>query len=87
MATITFRVSLATVNQLSHKQPFHGSSMAGHEGTEGANFQLTRVTWFPDFLRRNHELKHGDEFTVSDMEANYLRDNFTSGEFNFLDIV
>lgn len=79
MPTITFQVNLETVNSLTHKQPYNSS--------EGGNFKETRVTWFPDILRNNRELKNGDEFTVSGENALYLKNNFTSGEFKFLDII
>lgn len=79
MPTITFRVNLSTVNELSHKPPYNQ--------TEAANFKLTRLTWFPDILRNNRELKHDVEFEVSGVNALYLKNNFTTGEFKFLDVV
>lgn len=77
MPTITFQVNLS--NRADWSNPF---TLA-----EADNFKNTKVTWFPDFLRNNRELKHGDEITVSGRQAIYLRDNFTSGEFKFLDVV
>lgn len=79
MATIVFRVNLETVNELTHKPPYNQ--------TEGVNFKNTRVTWFPNNLRNNREIKHGVEFTAYDEEAIYLKNNFTSGTYKFLDIV
>jgi hypothetical protein len=32
-------------------------------------------------------MKHGDEFALEGMDALYVRDNYTSGEFKFLDVV
>lgn len=80
MATIVFSVNLETVQELSHRPPYNVS-------TEGGNFKNTRVTWFPDMTIRNRELKHGDEFTETGLKAQYLKDNFTSGTYKFLDIV
>ncbi len=79
MSTITFIVNLETVDALSCKQPYNQ--------TEGTNFAATRVTWLPDFILRNRELKHGVTFTATDLEALHLKNNFTSGEFKCLDIV
>lgn len=74
-----FQVNLTTVDNLSDRQPYNQ--------TEGTNFVNTRSTWFPDFLRDNHALKHGDRITVSGKSALYLLNNFTSGQFKFLDYV
>jgi len=79
MATITFQVNLSTVNEFSDKPPYNQ--------TDGANFKLTRLTWFPDILRNNRELKHGSQFTLDGLNGLYLKNNFTSGAFKFLDIV
>jgi hypothetical protein len=74
-----FTVNLTTVHSLQDRQPYNR--------TEGANFALTRSAWFPDFLRDNHNLKHGDQLTISGRQALYLLNNFTSGDFKFLDYV
>ena len=74
-----FQVNLETVDSLSDRTPYSQA--------EAANFKLTRSTWFPDFLRNNHALKHGNQITVSGVSALYLLNNFTSGEFKFLDYV
>jgi hypothetical protein len=79
MPTITFSVNLETVNQRAASQPY--------KATEAANFKLTRSTWLPDLLRDNRKLKHGDTVTVSGLQALYLKNNFTSGDFKCLDIV
>lgn len=76
---ITFRVNLETVNRYASKQPYTSE--------EADNFADTRSTWFPDLIRRNRKLQDGDTFEESGMRAIYLRDNFTSGEFKFLDEV
>lgn len=77
---ITFRVNLETVNKYSARQPYNLLD-------DGDNFRDTRSTWFPDRLINNRKLKHNDEFTVSGMNSLYLRDNYTEGEFKFLDVV
>lgn len=82
MSTIVFRVNLETVDNLTSKQPYNQ-----YDSTVANNFRATRITWFPDILRDNRELNHGDTFTVHDANAQYLKRNFTSGEFKFLDIV
>lgn len=79
MPTITFQVNLENPNALSFSQPYTAA--------EAANFNTTRVSFFPNQFRDNRELKHGSQFTVSGTEALYLKNNFTSGEFKFLDIV
>ena len=77
--TITFQVNLQNPNALSWSQPYTTS--------EAANFPLTNSTWFPDFLRNNHDLKHGNQFTVSGIQAINLKNNFTTGTYAFLTIV
>lgn len=79
MPTIVFSINLETVQELSHRPPYNA--------TEGTNFKNTRGTWFPDMVVRNRKLKHGDEFTETGLNAIYLKDNFTSGTYKFLDIV
>jgi len=79
MPTITFELNLENPHALDWSQPYTVS--------EASNFKSTRVTWLPDFLRDNRELKHGNQFTVSGRQAVYLRDNFTSGEFGILTVV
>lgn len=87
MATgITFRVNLETTNLLDSKNPYSSND------PQGANFKLTRSTWFPDFLRDNRALKHGATFTVTGEQALYLLNNFTFGHgtnspYAFLDYV
>jgi hypothetical protein len=70
---IIFQVNLETTNVLAAKGPYSSND------PQGANFKLTRSTYFPDFLRDNHALKHGDEITVSGENALYLLNNFTFG--------
>ena len=77
---MTFRVNLETVDLLNYKQPYNRS-------TENDGFSASRSTWFADLLRDNRALKHGDTIVVSGVRAVYLRNNFTSGEFKFLDYV
>lgn len=79
MPTITFRVNLENPKYLSFSQPYTQA--------EADNFKTTRVAYFPDLLANNRELKHGVEFTVDGLRALHLKNNFTSGEFKFLDIV
>jgi len=79
MPTITFQVNLENPHALDWSQPYTTS--------EGSNFKKTRVTWLPDYLRDNRELKDGTQFTVTGQQAVYLKNNFTTGEFNILTIV
>lgn len=79
MPTILFRVNLETVDNLSSSLPYTQA--------ESANFKSTRSTWFPDRLIDNRKLKNGDTFTLSGLNAIYLRDNYSIGRFKFLDIV
>jgi hypothetical protein len=76
---MTFQVNLATVNLLNSKQPYGSDN--------GSNFPTTRSTWFPNSLLNNRALKHGDTFTASGSDAIYLKNNFTTGTFKFLDYV
>jgi hypothetical protein len=79
MSSITFRVNLETVNRYSDPMPFTVA--------EADNFRSTRSTFFSDSILANYKLKHDDEFTVVGSRAQYLKRNFTSGTYKFLDIV
>ncbi len=79
MPTIVFKVNLETLNRHSFSHPF---TLA-----EADNFRTTKHTFFPDMIRDNRKLKHGDQFTETGTKALYLKNNFTSGAFKFLDIV
>ena len=79
MPTITFQVNLNNPHALDWSQPYTTA--------EAGNFTSTRVTWLPDFLRDNYELKNGDQFTVTGLKALYLKNNYTSGEFNILTVI
>ncbi len=76
---MTFRVNLETLNKLSHRQPYTTA--------EADNFKATRVSYFPDFLLDNHYLTHGQTFQVTGPIALHLKNNYTEGEFKFLDYV
>lgn len=76
---MTFRVNLATLNPLTHRQPYNA--------TEATNFAATRLAYFPDININNHYIKDGITFTASGYNAVYLLNNYTSGEFKFLDYV
>ena len=81
---ITFQVDLSTVQMLGTKQPYGSPGVStltdpvsGAPVTLWNYFAQTRSTWFPDILRNNRQLKHGDEFQVSGQDAIYLLNNFT----------
>ena len=78
---ITFRINLETTNLLSTKGPYSSND------PQGNYFKWTRSTWFPDILRDNHELKHGNTIVVSGEQALYLMNNYTTGTYKFLDYV
>lgn len=80
MATITFQVNLETVNRYS-------SSLPNAPSDNIDNLRATRSTWFPDVMNNNRALKHGDQFTLSGLQALYLKNNFTSGADAFLTVV
>ena len=80
MPTIVFEVNLETVNLFEHKPPFN-------RDTEGAGVLLGGTTWFQNRLINNRQLKHGDQFTATGLNAVHLQNNYTSGEFKFLDVI
>ena len=80
MSTIVFEVNLETVLRESH-------ASASNLRAEGDNFRLTRSTHFPNDQLNNRKLVHGDQFTATDLDANYLRDNFVTGDHAFLTII
>jgi hypothetical protein len=55
--------------------------------TYQAEVAAQRVTWLPNNLLNNRELKNGVQFTVTGDEAVYLRNLVNSGQINFLTIV
>ena len=75
---MTFTVNLATVGNLVSKQPYSSSE---------TNFPATRSTFFPDNVLCNRVLQDGDTLVVSGLKAIYMRDNYTSGPYKFLDYV
>lgn len=79
--TITFKVNLLNPDYLSAPLPFTQSTWTVQD------LATTKLSYFPNHLLNNRELKHGVEFTATDHEAYYLKENFTSGPFKFLDIV
>lgn len=76
---ITFQVNLQTVKEISSRNPYTSDLSTA--------FSNSRSTWFPDVVLGNRKLEHGDTFEVSGPNAVYLRTNFTSGDFKFLDVV
>jgi hypothetical protein len=83
---ITFQVNLETTNVLGTKGPYSSND------PQGSYFKFTRSTWFPDFLRDNHYLRHGNLLVVGPTYVNdvnvgfgtaeqalYLLNNFTFG--------
>jgi hypothetical protein len=77
--TITFQVNLTPPNSLSWSQPF-ASSFA-------STIPSQISTWFPDLILDNHDLKNGNQFTVSGIRAIYLKNNFTTGPYAFLTVI
>lgn len=79
MTTITFQVNLTSVHKYTDKPPFDVQ-------TSSTAFANTRSTFFPDNILANRKLKHGDSFTVTGLNALYLKNNYTTGDYKFLDI-
>ena len=80
MPTITFEVNLSTPLRDSH-------APSSNLRAEGDVFEDTRQAWFPNKILNNHNLKHGNQFTVSGADAVYLKDNYTTGDFALLTII
>lgn len=80
MPTIVFEVDLETPLRRSHVEPNTLRS-------EADNYQETRSTFIPNSLRNNRALKHGDTFSATGLEAVYLRDNYTTGDYACLTVV
>jgi hypothetical protein len=74
-----FRVNLETVDMLSDYQPY--------SRTAGTAFKTFRSTLLPDYLNVNHIYKHGDIINIGGQAAQYLLNNFTTGEFKCLDYI
>ena len=79
MLSITFQINLETVNLYGHKTPYNFS--------DAATFATHRVSFFPDLLLNNRELRRGVQFTETGERALYLKNKFTTGDFAFLDVV
>lgn len=80
MPTITFEVKLDTPLRESH-------APVNNLRSESDNLETTRVSWFPENHITNRQLKDGEQFTVNGPEAEYLRDNYATGDFAILTIV
>lgn len=76
---ITFRVNLQAPFFLANKQPYSRA--------EEDNFPATNSTWLPNLHLANYVLKNGDEFEVSGIQAVYLRDAYTTGNYAVLEVV
>ena len=50
-------------------------------------FDNLLVTWLPNIIRENMEQANGYTFTAYGQNATYLKQNYTSGDTNFLTIV
>jgi len=80
MHEIVFEVNLETVSRNSH-------APAQTLRSEGDYFKNTRSTWFPNNIMNNRQLVDGNQFTVYNEEALYLKNNFTEGDDAFLSVV
>ena len=79
---ITFMVNLQNAYDVLANSPYTSGGTA-HAATAAS----IRSTYFPDLYLAERELKNGDTFEVSGLNALYLRNNLTSGEFKILDEV
>lgn len=83
---ITFRVNLETQDRQGFLQPNRTTVDGNETVSEADNVKSTRTIWLPNRLRNNYAgiapnnlLKHGDEFTVSDYDAIYLKNLYVTG--------
>lgn len=81
MPTITFRMKMEPDVQ-SFPVPSNKDT-----ATFAAEVASQRVSWFPNQLLNNRELKDDGTFEISGEEAVYLRDLITSGQLPFVEIV
>lgn len=84
--TITFRVNLETLARQSFVQPSRTTTDGNETVSEADNMKNTRTLFIPGLLRNNYEgvgptgyLHHGDEFTVSGLQAIYLKRTYVLG--------
>lgn len=88
--TYTFRVNLLLLsneavgpntNSLSTGvlSPDQYQTSPDYGRIENSNRVNTLSSWFPDLLRGNRQLKHGDTFEESGLKALYLRNMYTTG--------
>lgn len=85
--TIVFEVNLETVDRVSTLVPEMYQSSPDRGRTDADNQKTLRSTWIPGLNRGNHELKHGDQFTVQGMQAYYLKTTYTTGSNPILKII
>jgi len=84
----TFRVNLQTVDFLSFLIPDRYQSDQDLGLTEGENHKFNRSTWLPGLTGGDNIVKnHDDTFTVYGMQAQYLKDTYTTGENPVLTLV
>ena len=94
MATITFQVNLETVGYPTGWLQPSRTTLDGNETvTEASNFKNDRTLYIPGLLLNNYMgigpnstfdkqlpgyLKHGQQFTVTGMQAIYLKKTYVS---------
>jgi hypothetical protein len=83
---ITFKVNLETVGHPTGTLQPSRTNLVGNETvTEADNFKDTRNVYIPGLLLQNYYgqgpkgyLKHGTEFTVTGLQAAYLKKTYVS---------
>ena len=93
MTTITFQVNLQTIGYPTGWEQPSSTVLDGNEQTtEAANVAASRTLFIPGLLQTNYEgvgppqsdpnlggyLKHGSRFTVTGMQAIYLKNTYVS---------
>lgn len=85
--TITFRVKV-NADLVHYLHPDRHQTDQDLAITQSAQHDVQRLTWLPGFLNcENIRFKNGDTFTVNGQKAIYLKDNYTTGDNAFLEVV
>ena len=98
MATITFKVNLETRNSTSHLMPSRTTLDGNETVTEASNMKNTRTIYLPGLTLNNTVglnangnqpgyYHHGDQFTVTGLQAIYLLNTYVSSPVSLNDVL
>ncbi len=84
----TFRANLQTVNLYTHLHPDMHDNDPDRGRINADGHKNRRSTWIPGLTAgENMVLQHEGEVTVYGLKAQYIKDNYTTGDNPLLEVV